>query len=297
MFNDDIQGTAAVVLAGLMAATRITGGRLREKRVLFVGAGSANTGVADLLVRALVQADLPVAEARRHCWFVDDRGLITAARDDLAPHSRPYAHADEDAERAMRGERVNDPTDLGGIVRALRPAALIGATGAPGIFTRETMAAMAAIEERPIVFALSNPTNRSEVTAEDAYAWTEGRAVFASGSPFAPVTLGGRRFEPGQANNVYVFPGIGLAVTAFGIDRVSDDMFLAAARAVAGIVSEERLARGGVFPALHRIREVSAAIAAAVGRVAYEEDAASVPEPPDLAAFVRGRMWVPEYGG
>ncbi|MGD8495910.1 MAG: NAD-dependent malic enzyme [Gemmatimonadales bacterium] len=287
MFNDDIQGTAAVVLAGLMAAMRITGGRLREKRVLFVGAGSANTGVADLLVRALTQAGLPLDEARRCCWFVDDRGLITAARGDLAPHSRPYAHP--------AGSVPGDPGDLVDVIHALRPAALIGATGAPGIFTRDVLGAMAEIEDRPIVFALSNPTNRSEVTAEQAYAWTEGRAVFASGSPFAPVTLGDRRFEPGQANNVYVFPGIGLAVTAFGIDRVSDDMFLAAARAVAATVSEERLARGGVFPVLHRIREVSAAIAVAVGRVAYETGAASVPEPPDLAASVRERMWVPEY--
>jgi malate dehydrogenase (oxaloacetate-decarboxylating)(NADP+) len=287
MFNDDIQGTAAVVLAGLMAAMRITGGRLREKRVLFVGAGSANTGVADLLVRALTQAGLSADEARRHCWFFDDRGLITTARADLAPHSRPYAQPADLA--------PEDAKDLVGVIRAVRPAALIGATGAPGIFTREALGALAEIDERPIVFALSNPTNRSEVTAQDAYAWTQGRAVFASGSPFAPVTLDGRRFEPGQANNVYVFPGIGLAVTAFGIERVSDDMFLAAARAVAGIVSEERLARGGVFPALHRIREVSEAIAVAVGRVAYAAGAATVREPSDLPAFVRGRMYTPEY--
>jgi len=287
MFNDDIQGTAAVVLAGLLAAMRITGGSLRERPILFVGAGSANTGVANLLVRALTQAGVPEDEARHRCWFFDDRGLITDAREDLALHSRRYTHPAEPT--------ISATSDLVATIRALRPAALVGATGAAGIFTREALTAMADVNERPIVFALSNPTDRSEVTAENAYVWTEGRAVFASGSPFAPVTYGGRRFEPGQANNVYVFPGIGLAVTAFGIDRISEDMLLAAARAVAGIVSEERLNRGGVFPVLGRIREVSAAIAAAVGRVAYETGAASVPEPPDLLAFVRERMYTAEY--
>ncbi|HSM09720.1 MAG TPA: NAD-dependent malic enzyme [Gemmatimonadota bacterium] len=297
MFNDDIQGTAAVVLAGLMAAMRITGETLGERPILFVGAGSANTGVANLLVRSLARAGLSTDEARRRCWFFDDHGLLTARRESPAPHCVPYAHEAELAEElGLRIGEGSSASELVATIRALRPAALVGATGAPGIFTRDALAAMADVNERPIVFALSNPTDRSEVNAEDAYAWTGGRAVFASGSPFGPVTVNGRTFEPGQANNVYVFPGIGLAVTAFGIDRISEDMFLAAAGAVAGIVSEDRLTRGGVFPALGRIREVSAGIAAAVGRVAYATGAAMEAEPADLLAFVRERMYTPEYG-
>ena len=296
VFNDDIQGTAAVGLAGLMAAARITGEALGSRPILFVGAGSANTGIANLLVRSLTKSGLPAEEARRRCWFRDEHGVITARRGDLPPHIAPYAHeAEHAAELVPQAGDGDSASDLVGTIRVLRPAALVGATGAPGIFTREALETMAEINERPIVFALSNPTDRSEVTAEDAYEWTGGRAVYASGSPFPPVTVDDRRLEPAQANNVYVFPGIGLAVTTFGIDRISEDMFLAAARAVADIVSEESLARGAVFPVLRRIREVSAAIAAAVGRVAYDTRAASEPEPPDLLDHVRERMFTPEY--
>ena len=173
--------------------------------------------------------------------------------------------------------------------------ALIGATGSPGIFAERVLRAMAEVAERPIVFALSNPTDRSEVTARDAYAWTDGRAVFASGSPFDPVTVEGRTFQPAQANNVYVFPGIGLAATAFGIERVTDEMFLAAAAALADEVSEERLAAGAVFPPLDRIREVSASIAAAVGRVAIASGAARAPEPEEPEARIRELMYEPVY--
>jgi len=283
MFNDDIQGTAAVVLAGLMAAFRISGDDFVERRFLFVGAGSANTGTADLLVRALMNGGLTRTEALRRCWFFDREGLITASRDDVAPYSRQFAHETEPA------------TSLVDAVRRLKPAALVGATGAPGVFTREALGEMAEINRHPIVFALSNPTDRSEVTAENAYAWTEGRAVFASGSPFDSVTLDGRTFEPGQANNVYVFPGIGLGVTAFGIDRVTEDMFLAAARAVAEGVSEDRLARGSVFPALADIRDVSVRIAAALGRLAGGAEESAEDGPRHLEAFVRERMYDPVY--
>lgn len=283
MFNDDIQGTAAVALAGLMAALRITSDGLSDGRYLFVGAGSANTGIADLLVRALKQESLSDSEARDRCWFFDEYGLITATRQDLAEHIRPYAH------RAA-------PTDeLVDAIRTLEPAALIGATGAAGVFTRQVLRAMADINARPIVFALSNPTDRSEVTAEHAYEWTDGRAIFASGSPFAPVSRAGRRFEPGQANNVYVFPGIGLGVTTFGVDRVSEEMLLAAAHALADAVSPDRLERGAVFPPLTSIRDVSARIAAAVGRAALETGMAGEPDREDLDAFVRERMYEPVY--
>lgn len=284
MFNDDIQGTAAVALAGLMAALRVTGDGLADGRYLFVGAGSANTGIADLLVRALTQEGLSESEARERCWFFDKRGLITAAREELEPYSRPYAHP---------SDPVGKLTDA---IRALEPVALIGATGAAGVFSRQVLGAMADINPRPIVFALSNPTDRSEVTAEHAYEWTDGRAIFASGSPFAPVSRAGRRFEPAQANNVYVFPGIGLGITTFGIDRVSEEMFLAAARALADAVSPDRLERGAMFPPLTSIRDVSARIAAAVGRVALETGMAGAPDrDEDLDAFVREQMYEPEY--
>ena len=283
MFNDDIQGTAAVGLAGLIAALRVTGGALGDRPVLFVGAGSAGTGVADLLVRALVADGLSDDEARRRCWFFDAGGLITSSGAHVAPHSRRYAH---DA----------PPTaDLAAAIRRLEPAALIGATGAPGVFTPEVLASMAEVNERPIVFALSNPTDRSEATAEQVYGSTGGRALFASGSPFEPVTLGGRSFETSQANNVYVFPGVGLAVTVFGIDRITEDMFLAAARALGESVEADRLERGAVFPPLGAIREVSVTIAVAVGEEAYAAGAAAVPRPADLAAFTRRMMYEPEY--
>lgn len=284
VFNDDIQGTAAVGLAGLLAAARITSSRLENGRYLFVGAGSANTGIAGLLVRALTARGLTESAARERCWFFDENGLVTTTRADLAPHTEPWAHGAESTAKLVDA------------VRALRPTALIGATGAPGIFDEPVLRAMADVAERPIVFALSNPTDRAEVTARDAYAWTDGRAIFASGSPFGPVTVAGCTFEPGQANNVYVFPGIGLAVTAFGIERVTDEMFLVAARTLADAVSDERLARGAVFPALGDIRDVSASIAAAVARHAFAMDAVAGPVPGDLADRVRERMYEPVYG-
>jgi malate dehydrogenase (oxaloacetate-decarboxylating)(NADP+) len=283
MFNDDIQGTAAVALGGLMAALRITGGTLGERPWLFVGAGSANTGIANLLVRALVRDGLSEDDARRSCLFFDANGLITRWRGHLPDYVRPYAH---------EGSSIDD---LAEAIRSIRPAGLIGATGAAGVFTRDAIRAMGDTNERPIVFALSNPTDRSEITAEHAYAWSEGRVVFASGSPFPPVTLDGRSFAPGQANNVYAFPGIGLGVTAFAVERVTEDMFLAAARALADCVPRERLERGSVYPALTSIRDVSVSIAAAVGRVAGSIGEAEAPETPDLARIVRRSMYEPVY--
>ena len=218
-FNDDVQGTAGVALAGLLAALRVTGEPLTEQTLLFVGAGSANTGIGDLIVDAMVADGLSPEAARGRCWFMDSKGLIVAGRDRLKPHTLPYAHPHAEV------------PDLVGAVRALRPTALIGATGRRGIFSEEAVRALADQRERPILFALSNPTSRSECTAEEAYAWSEGRALFASGSPFDPVDREGRTHVTGQSNNVYIFPGIGLGVTAARIRRVTDPMFRAAARA------------------------------------------------------------------
>lgn len=282
-FNDDVQGTAAVALAGLYSASRVTGIPLREQRLLFLGAGSAATGIADLVVGAMEAEGLSRAEARARCWFFDSRGLVVGARTDLAAHKVPYAHEHPPA---------GSLTDA---IRALRPTALLGLSTQGGAFTEEVLRLMAELNERPVIFALSNPTSKSECTALEAYRATEGRAVFASGSPFEPVELNGRRFVPGQGNNAYIFPGLGLGILVAGARRVSDSMFHAAARTLAGTVSPEGLALGQLYPPLQQIRAVSARIARAVAEVAWKEGLASQPMPPDLDAAIRELVWEPRY--
>jgi malate dehydrogenase (oxaloacetate-decarboxylating)(NADP+) len=284
-FNDDIQGTAAVTLAGLYSAMRITGGDLRTQRILFLGAGEAGVGIADLIVARLVNSGVPLAEARRACWLVDSRGLVVASRADLPAHKKRYAH---DAPGAP---------DLLSAVHALQPTALIGVSGRPGAFTRDVLAAVAALNPRPIVFALSNPTASAECTAEDAFAHTQGRVVFASGSPFAPVSYEGKRFAVGQANNAYVFPGIALGTIASRSSLVTDEMFAAAARTLADSVSNDDLAQGLLFPPLPSIREVSVRIAVAVAQVAWKRGLTKLREPKDLEAFIRGCVFEPVYPG
>ncbi len=281
-FNDDIQGTAAVALGGLYASARITGVPFRETRILFSGAGSAAVGIADLIVQAMVDEGVDEAEARLRCWFVDSQGLVVAGRDGLADHKLGYAHDSEQM-------------DLGQAIRHLRPHALIGATGQGGTFTQPLLEAMAEVNDRPVVFALSNPTSQAECTAEEAYRWSGGRAVYASGSPFAPVEYDGRTFAPGQGNNVYIFPGIGLASVAVRPTKITDEMFLAAARTLAASVSEEALASGSIYPRISRIREVSIAIAIAVAELAYEQGVAREQRPDDLEELVRGCVYSVEY--
>ncbi|HEY5282632.1 MAG TPA: NAD-dependent malic enzyme [Polyangia bacterium] len=282
-FNDDIQGTASVALAGILGALRLTGKRLTEQKLLFLGAGEAGTGIGELFVAAAREEGMSDAEARARCWFVDSKGLVVKSRTDLQAHKKPFAHAHAPI------------ADLAAAVEAIAPTALIGVAGAGPAFTRPIIETMARLNQRPIIFALSNPTSKAECTAENAYAWTGGRAVFASGSPFAPVTISGKTYVPGQGNNVYIFPGIGLGALAFGVRQVTDSMFLAAARMVAGLVEDGDLAQGRVFPSLTRIREVSTRIAVAVGEIAYKEGLTSLPRPTDLAAYVKERMFVPEY--
>jgi len=282
-FNDDIQGTAAVALAGVLAALRETGGTLRTQRLLFLGAGEAGTGIADLFVEAACADGMAVAEARRRCWFVDSKGLVVQSRTDLAEHKRPYAH-----------EHAYLPT-LEAAVKALQPTALIGVSGTPATFTREIVSMLASAHARPIIFALSNPTSKAECTAEQAYGWSEGRAIFASGSPFPPVDLDGRRHVPGQGNNIYIFPGVGLGALVSEASEVTDAMFLAAARTLAGLVQPEDLAIGRVYPPLTKIREISLQIAAAVANVAHDAGLAQVPRPADITEDIRQRMFEPVY--
>lgn len=283
-FNDDIQGTAGVTLAGLYAAARATGRPLTEQVLLFLGAGSAATGIAELVVSAMVADGLAEADARRRCWFVDSKGLVVASRADLPDYKRGFAH--EHAPMASLAEAV----------RAIRPTALIGVAAVPGAFTEDVVRTFASQTETPIVFPLSNPTSKAECTAEEAFRWTEGRALFASGSPQGPVRLRGRTVMPRQANNVYVFPGLGLGVVATRASRVTDTMFLAAARALAATVTDADLAQGSLYPPLERIRDVSVRIAAAVARVAVAEGLATAAMPDEpLEPWLADRMYQPIY--
>ncbi len=282
-FNDDIQGTAAVALAGLYSALRITGEALRDQRVLFFGAGEAGIGIANLFVSALMEGGLPQNDARDRCWFVDSKGLVVRSRNDLSTHKRVFAQDHE----AL--------ADSVAIIESVRPSVLIGVSGKPGVFSRAVLEAAARQAARPIVFALSNPTSLVECTAEEAYRWTEGLAIFASGSPFDPVSLFGRRFVPGQGNNSYIFPGVGLGVIACASRLVTDEMFLAAAWALAHQVSQTELDEGRVYPRLTHIREVSRAVAAAVIRIACQRGLARVAVPDDLNEYVRSLMYEPEY--
>lgn len=283
VFNDDMQGTAAVTLAGLLSATRVTGRKLQDERILFLGAGEAGRGIADLVTSTLMPRGLSESEARQHSWFFDSRGLVVRSRTDLKPHKKPYAHDHPPVATFLDA------------VSAVQPTILVGVSGQPHTFTEPVVRRLAALNRHPIVFALSNPTSRSECTAEEVYRWTDGRAVFASGSPFAAVVHDGTTFVPGQANNAYIFPGVGLGVVASGAQRVTDDMFTVAATILADATSPESLAKGTLFPPLGRIREVSLAIAVAVAERAYADDLATRPRPKNLPAQVRGLMYEPTY--
>ena len=283
LFNDDIQGTGAVALAGIIAALRITGARLAEQKLLFLGAGEAGIGVADAFVAALAEAGMPAARARKQCWFVDTKGLLVAGRDGVAAHKQPYAH-----EHPPVGDFLE-------AVKTLRPTAIVGLSGAAGAFTTDVIEAMAAINARPIIFALSNPTANAECTAEQAYTASDGRAIFASGSPFKPVKLDNQTFVPGQGNNVYIFPGVGLGAIISRASAVTDDMFLAAAHSLARQVTDADLERGRIYPPLSQIREVSALIARDVARVAYDKGLAEREEPADLLADIHEYMYQPVY--
>ena len=283
-FNDDIQGTAAVALAGILAGLRLSGGHLRDQKLLFFGAGEAGTGIADLHTTTVQLEGLSEAEARARCWFVDSQGLVVRNRlGKLAGHKVPYAH--------------DHPfvATLAEAIETVKPTVLIGVSGQARAFNRDIVARMAALNQRPILFALSNPTSKAECTAEEAYQWTGGRAIFASGSPFPPVTLGDRTYVPGQGNNVYIFPGVGLGALACEAVQITDRMFLNAARTLAAQVTEEDLALGRIFPALSRIRDVSLQIAVAVAEEAHRAGLARRPRPADLEADMRARIFEPVY--
>jgi malate dehydrogenase (oxaloacetate-decarboxylating)(NADP+) len=282
-FNDDIQGTAAVTLAGLLGACRITGQDITHQRLVFLGAGEAGIGIADLIASAMVKEGLSPTDAKDRMWFVDSTGLVVDSRTGLPEHKKPYAR---------KHEFVGD---LLGTVNAARPTGIIGVSGKANSFTEPVLRKMAEINERPIVFALSNPTSKAECTAEQAYQWTEGRGIYASGSPFEPVRFGGVRHVPTQGNNAYVFPGLGLGVIVSGARHVTDEMFYTAARAAADMTTAEMLDQGSVLPPIQEIRQVSAAIATAVATHAWDVGLATKRRPKNIERFVRQNMYDPKY--
>ncbi len=283
LFDDDIQGTASVTLAGLYSAQRITQQELSSQRILFLGAGEAGIGIGHLLVSALKSEGLSDREAQQRCWFFDTQGLVTKQRADLAEHKKPFA---------QDHPPLNSFQDA---ILRFRPTAIIGVSGATGSFSKPILETMAEINQRPIIFALSNPSSKSECSAQEAYRFTQGQAIFASGSPFDPVDYQGNAFVPGQGNNAYIFPGVGLGAMACGARRITDEMFFAAAKCLASQVTERDLDLGRIYPALTRIREVSTKIAVAVAQLAYDYGLAKEKRPENLREHVRNMMFEPVY--
>jgi malate dehydrogenase (oxaloacetate-decarboxylating)(NADP+) len=282
-FNDDIQGTAGIALAGMYGALRITGQKLADQRFLFLGAGSAATGIAELISLAMARDGMDLAAARSRNALFDINGLLVTSRTDLADFQKPFAQ-----DRAPVSTFVE-------AIKALRPTGIIGVSTVPKLFTREVIEAMTAINDRPIIFPYSNPTSRSECTAEEAYRWSEGRAIFASGSPFPPVEIGGTRFVPGQGNNVYIFPAMGMAVFATEASRVTEEMFIVAAQGVAEQVSNENLSVGLIYPPQSHILTASLHVAERIATTIFAQGLARVPRPDDVGALIRARAYRPIY--
>ena len=282
-YNDDIQGTAAVALAGIFGALHISKGKLVDQRFLFLGGGSAATGIAELISQAMVVEGLTIDEARARNALYDVKGLMTKSRDDLADFQKPFAVDTNGIETFVEA------------IETLKPTGIIGVSTVPKLFNKQVIEAMTEINERPIVFPYSNPTSRSECTAEEAYTWSDGKAIFASGSPFPPVKLGDKTFVPGQGNNVYIFPAMGMAVLATESKRVTDEMFIEAAKAVAEQVPDETLATGLIYPPQSRILEASLNTAVRVATYIFDNDLAGVPRPDDIEAHVRERAYKPGY--
>merc|ERR1712183_704514 len=282
-FNDDIQGTASVAVAGVLAALTATNTKLKDHTFLFQGAGEASIGIANLIAMAMEKREgIPFEEGLKKIWLKDSRGLIVANRSSggITHHKAPFAHPHEEMK------------ELGDIVKEIKPTVLIGATAVPRVFTTEIIRDMATFNEKPVIFALSNPTSQAECTAEEAYIHSDGRAVFASGSPFPTFTGFGRTYEPGQGNNAYIFPGASLGVICTGIHHISDSVFLSAAEGLADMVQDSDLAVGRLYPPLSALREISVKIATKVAIEAYKSGSASTyPEPEDKERFIRQQLY------
>jgi malate dehydrogenase (oxaloacetate-decarboxylating)(NADP+) len=282
-YNDDIQGTAAVALAGIMSALRVTGGKLRDQRILFLGAGSAGIGIADLIASAMTSEGLTLDEARAHISHFDINGLLEPSRTDLFDFQKPYAHPHAPSH------------DFAAVIEDLKPTAIIGVSTKGKTFTQKVIATMSRLNERPIIFAYSNPTEHAECTAEEAYRWSDGRALYAAGVQFPPVGYKGQTLIPGQGNNLYIFPAVGLAIYATRARRVTDEMFIAAAQAVAGQLSDDEIRSGLLYPPQSNILQTEIATAQRVADVIFERGLAGVKRPRNLGAFLESQLYKPEY--
>ncbi|XP_022907374.2 NADP-dependent malic enzyme-like [Onthophagus taurus] len=285
-FNDDIQGTASVTLAGILTALRVLKKKLTELTVVFFGAGEANIGIGELLTMAMIEEGIPENEARKRLWFIDSKGLIVKDRPEggITEHKKPFAH---DAPPLK---------NLIDVIKTYKPDVLIGAASIPGIFTKEVLQTMAAQKEIPVIFALSNPTSKTECTAEEAYTHTDGRCLFASGSPFPPVTYNGKTYISGQANNSYIFPSIAMTASLTGVRHITDSLFLKTASILSKAVKDEDLEKGCLFPPIRELTQLSEHVVTKLVEFAYEEGMATVcPEPKDKRAYLQSQAYQTDY--
>ena len=283
VYNDDVQGTAGIVLAGMINAARIRGTKLRDERYLFLGAGSAGIGLADLLCSAMVQQGVTLKEAQAKVYMFDINGLLQDNRTDLADFQKPYAH------------RHAPTRDFVAAIESIKPTTIIGVSTVGGTFTQKVIEAMSRINQRPVILALSNPTEHAECTPEQAYTWSKGKAIYAAGVQFPPVHFHGETFLPGQANNFYIFPAIGIAVFATQASRVTDEMFIEAAAAVADQVPSDLLKQGLLYPLQSNILETEIQTAARVAKLVFDSGLARAGRPADMLAFIREHVYKPEY--
>jgi len=283
LFNDDIQGTASVAVAGIYSALKITKQSLSQQKFMFMGMGEAGLGIGRLLTSAMIEQGIPAHEAEKAFYYFDSKGLVVKSRQDLNDNKRQFA------------QDAAPQTDLLSAIKAIKPTALIGVCGQSKAFTKAIVEEMSRNNKNPIIFALSNPSSKAECTANEAYTWSKGQAIFASGSPFAPVTINGKTFTPGQGNNAYIFPGIGLGVLVCAAKTIPDEMFLAAAKTLAKEVTEEDLKQGRIYPPLTKIRTISVKIAQAVAEVAYKNKLATKPKPKNLLNTIKKSMYEPDY--
>jgi malate dehydrogenase (oxaloacetate-decarboxylating)(NADP+) len=283
VYNDDVQGTAGITLAGMINAAKLKGTKLKDEKYLFLGAGSAGIGLADLLCSALVGQGMSLKEAQSRVYMFDINGLLESTRKDLLDFQLPYAHK-------------HPPTrDFVAAIESIKPTTIIGVSTIGGAFDQKVIEAMAKINQRPVILALSNPTEHAECTPEQAYTWSNGKAIYAAGVQFEPVHYNGQTFLPGQANNFYIFPAVGMAIFATQAKRVTDEMFIEAGQAVADQVPTELLKQGLLYPLQSNILEIEIQTAARVAKLAFDSNLAGVPRPPDMVSFIRKHVYKPEY--
>src|ERR1700751_2592904 len=294
-YNDDIQGTAGVTLAGLINALKIAGGQLKDQRILFLGSGSAAIGLADLIVSALGQEGVSPDAARQQIRLFDRQGLVVAGRPGLAAHKLPFAHKLSPSKPFNHLDLATEYPQIVAAIEDFKPTSLIGVSTVGKLFSREVVEAMSRITQRPIIFALSNPIEKHECLPEDAYAWSGGKVVYAGGVQFPPVHIGGQAFLPSQANNPDIFPAVGMAIYATNAKRVTDEMFIEAARAVADQVTPEQLKLGMLFPPQSDILEVEIQTAARVATVIFDADLSRVKRPANLRSWIEGQVYHPQY--